>query len=203
MSKKNEAKQRARALERADVELAKRASAYRDLPPVKAAGWLAQLADQPPLLAGSAVVALAGLALRRGRLARTGMRMLASELVATAIKGRIKKRLDRTRPGKMLNDGRYAFREAQGEESDGAWSSFPSGHTAGAVAVGRAIAREYPASAPAGAAAATLVGAAQLPTAAHFPSDVAAGAVIGWVAEELVHLGERAAMRLIARQAGA
>ena len=60
---------------------------------------------------------------------------------------------------------------------------FPSGHTAGAVAVARACARHYPpARAPAYAWAAG-VAAAQVPRCAHYPSDVAGGALVGLAAE--------------------
>jgi membrane-associated phospholipid phosphatase len=183
---------RASAVERIDVRIAQEAGRFRNAGPVPLLGRIAGLADQPPLFAASAAALAAGLVLRRPRLVRTGARMLAAEFAATMIKSAVKHRIDRTRPRKMLREGRYAFRKAQGDESDGDWSSFPSGHTAGAVAVGRAIARENPAAGPAAAAAAAGVALVQLPGAKHFASDVVAGAAIGWVAEALVDVGARA-----------
>ncbi|MBO9621213.1 MAG: phosphatase PAP2 family protein [Sphingomonas sp.] len=194
MSKKKklpEGAHRASVIERIDVRIAQQVGRLRDAMPVRVAARIAALADQPPLFAASAATLAAGLVLRRPRLARTGARMLASEYAATLIKSALKHRIDRTRPHKMLRDGRYAFREAQGEESDGSWSSFPSGHTAGAVASGRAIARETPAAGPVTAAAAAGVALVQLPDAKHFASDVVAGAAIGWAAEALVEAAAR------------
>ena len=64
--------------------------------------------------------------------------------------------------------------------------SFPSGHTAGAVAVARAAARVYPGAVPALAAVTVGVGALQLPTGKHYASDVVAGAAVGLVGEAVV-----------------
>jgi membrane-associated phospholipid phosphatase len=186
------AAQRASAPERIDAAAARAAAEYRDAPPVKAATAFAKLADQPPLFAIGAVTLVAGVALRQPRLVRAGLRMLASEAAATGIKAAVKHFVARTRPGKMRKDGRYALHaDAEGKKDDGPWNSFPSGHTAGAVAVARALSREYPAAGPVAGAAASVVAAAQVPAGAHFPSDVAAGAAIGWAAEALVDAGAR------------
>lgn len=176
----------ASAIEHADAAVAARLSRARKSLPVSVVGVASELADQPPLIAISLGTLAAGLVLRHPAVARAGLRMVASELVATAIKGAIKRRVDRTRPHKMLKDGRYALQRSKGAESDGAWSSFPSGHTAGVVAVGRAVSREFPRAAPASRAIMAAVGAVQVPRGAHFPTDVIAGAAIGWAAEALV-----------------
>ncbi len=47
-------------------------------------GTASEVADQPPLIGLSLATMAAGAALRRPRLLRAGVRMLASELVATA-----------------------------------------------------------------------------------------------------------------------
>jgi membrane-associated phospholipid phosphatase len=182
--------------ERLDAALAAGAVRHRKNPAVRVLGTLAELADQPPLLAGSAATIAAGLALGRPRLARAGVRMLASELVATGIKAAVKHHVVRTRPHKMLKDGRYVLdTDKHGDKDEGPWNSFPSGHTAGAVAVGRALTREYPQAAPAVAVAATLVAVIQLPRGTHFASDVVAGAAIGWGSERIVDGAVRAVDR--------
>jgi membrane-associated phospholipid phosphatase len=195
------AARRASRLERFDAAVAHAASRYREHPVVRAAAIVSDLADQPPLLAGSVVTIAAGAALRRPRLLRAGARMLASELLATAIKGVIKHHVNRTRPAKMLEDGRYALHaDRSGSKDEGPWNSFPSGHTAGAVAVGRAVTREFPGAGPAAAGAAAVVALVQTPKGAHFPSDVVAGGVVGLLSEALV---ERAARWIDRRSGGA
>jgi membrane-associated phospholipid phosphatase len=148
---------------------------------MKAIGQVSELADQPPLIALSVVTIMAGLLLGKGRLTRTGVRMLASHWLATQAKSFIKRRIDRTRPFVML--GGESYHPRRGQSRAKRENSFPSGHTAGAVAIARAVARDYPAAAPVGYAAATAAGAVQLPRGAHFLSDILVGAAIGLLAE--------------------
>jgi membrane-associated phospholipid phosphatase len=190
---------RASKAEQIDAALSKALVRHRENPAVRGLGALAELADQPPLIAVSLLTAGAGAVLRRPPLVRAGLRMLASELLATALKGAIKHHVNRTRPHKMLEDGRYSLHtDRKGRKDEGPWNSFPSGHTAGAVAVGRALVREYPAAAPAAALAMTLVAIIQLPRGAHFASDVVAGAAIGAAAEGAVHAGAKRLQRALA-----
>ncbi len=187
---------RAGPIERTDAALGAAAARYRKTPVVRALHAIGQVADQPPLIIGSVATIAAGAVLRRPRLLRAGTRMLASELVATAAKGLVKHHVARTRPGTMLRDGRYALqKDKDGDKDRGPWNSFPSGHTAGAVAVGRALVREYPAAAPLVAGGVALIALIQPFTGAHFPSDVAAGGAVGLVSE--------AAVEGIAQAAGA
>jgi membrane-associated phospholipid phosphatase len=182
--------ERAGPIERADAALGTAAAAYRDVPAVRVLRTIAGVADQPPLFALSALTLVVGAALRDRRLTRTGARMLLAEAAATAAKAVIKHRIARTRPGKMLKDGRYGLHvDRAGTKDDSPWNSFPSGHTAGAVAVGRAILRDYPEAAPLVAGAIALVGGVQPFTGAHFPGDVVAGAALGWTSEALVARG--------------
>ncbi|WP_404334921.1 phosphatase PAP2 family protein [Sphingomonas sp. MMS12-HWE2-04] len=193
------AAKRASKAERADAAIAKAAAKYRKKRLVRIAGVIGDLADQPPLLLGAAATIVAGAVLRKPRLVRAGARMLASELAATGMKALAKRFIARTRPGKMLKDGRYKLdTDADGEHYDGPWNSFPSGHSAGALAVSRALSREYPGALPVAALAAGIAALVQLPRGAHFPSDIAAGAAIGVASEALVNKGAALAKQQIA-----
>ncbi|WP_246101529.1 phosphatase PAP2 family protein [Streptomyces cyaneus] len=65
-------------------------------------------------------------------------------------------------------------------------SSFPSGHTAAAFAFAGAVAPVWPAAGAACGVSAVLVAAERVHSGAHFPSDVAAGGVIGLAAAALI-----------------
>lgn len=176
--------------EKADLKAAKAAAKWREHPVVKTAGWVSEIADQPQLLSLCAGTLAVGLVRRDPRLAATGARMLASAVVAIAAKDMVKRAVDRTRPGVVVDGGKYRMRKGRGTR-DGELGSFPSGHTAGAVAVARAAARGYPQVAPAATAAAGLIAVVQVPRCAHYPTDIGVGAVIGWLAEAAVTAGER------------
>lgn len=143
-----------------------------------------KLADQPPMRIGFALTAVAGLARGDGTLVRTGLRMAAAHTLATIAKNAIKKRIDRTRPELLIDEGEYRAEPGDSEAHD--VTSFPSGHTAGAVAAALAVGREYPAQRGASLGVAAVLAAMQLPKQAHYLSDIAAGALIGWASETLV-----------------
>jgi membrane-associated phospholipid phosphatase len=124
---------------------------------------------------------------RQSAVARTGLRMLGGHGIATGIKTVIKRSIDRTRPDHAIRNG---YRAEAGGSDRHELSSFPSGHTAGAVAVAQAIAREAPVAATPVRLLAAAVALVQLPRAKHFVSDVVVGAAIGWA-------GERAASAVI------
>ena len=112
-------------------------------------------------------------------------------LFRSAVKSLIKSRIDRTRPGDAMQNGRY--RLDKGASSQKRLTSMPSGHSAGVTAVARAIAREYPGAAPAaGTAAAAIIGS-QLPAKNHYLSDVVVCTAIGLAAEAAVAATMRAA----------
>jgi membrane-associated phospholipid phosphatase len=113
------------------------------------------------------------------------MHLAASVALATLLKGTIKQALSRTRPNVLLDQGRYRV-EPLGPDA-GPWHSFPSGHTAGSVALARAAARCWPGAWWPAYAGAAAVGIVQVPRGAHYPSDVLAGLVIGVAAEIVVH----------------
>lgn len=111
--------------------------------------------------------------------------MLGSLLLATWIKTGLKRLVSRTRPNVLLDDGQYEL-EAFGPD-EGSWQSFPSGHTAGSVAVARALGRAYPQARTAAYAGAAAVALVQIPRGAHYPADVVGGAVVGVLAEAAIN----------------
>jgi membrane-associated phospholipid phosphatase len=168
-------------IERADVEVTKAVAPYRNALPVRVMGQVSELADQPPLISICTATMALGLISGNRRMARSGARMLASELLATAIKSAVKKSIDRTRPKVLVDEGHY--RMEPGTTQEHLQTSFPSGHTAGAVTVARAFARDYHEHAGAAYVAAGAAALVQIPRCTHYPSDLAAGAAIGLVAE--------------------
>lgn len=187
MGKKKKGRKAIEAVEKADIAVAREAGAARDHPAVAALGKFGELGDQPPMVALCAATIAAGLVRRDGRLASTGVRMLAAHALATGIKRVIKHSVDRTRPKLLVEEGRYET--GPGRHKDGEYSSFPSGHTAGALAVARAYARDYPEAAWPAYAGAAMIAGIQVPRCHHFPSDIGAGAVVGWAAEAAVSWG--------------
>ncbi len=145
-----------------------------------------KLGDQPELRTLSAGVIAAGLLTADRRLVRAGVRMLLAHEIATLAKDLIKERIDRTRPHSAKTHSDRAVKP--GRHTAKTKTSFPSGHSAGATAVARAFGREYPQlQAPALAAAAVVAGM-QVPRLNHFPSDVAAGVMLGAASEAAANL---------------
>ncbi|CAM3274093.1 phosphatase PAP2 family protein [Paracoccus nototheniae] len=171
-------------LEQADKDAARQAGRHRHHPVVKALGGFSEIADQTPLSLLCGSVALGGALTGRPALAATGLRMLAAHGLANGIKRLIKNRVRRTRPHVMIEKHRYR-READ-EGHDGDETSFPSGHTAGAVAVAAVLGHDRPDLALPAYGVAALVSGVQVPRAAHYPVDVAAGAVLGYLAARVV-----------------
>ena len=182
---KQDAKRGAKQLVDADIDVGHGVAVeLRHHPVVKVAGAMSEVADQPPMVAINLATIAAGLIAGNGRLTRTGVRMLAAHGLATLAKGVIKHRIDRARPNEFSD--RDDHRPTPGDRDEGPQNSFPSGHTAGAIAVARAVAREYPGAAVPVQGVATAIALIQIPRGTHFPIDVAAGAVIGWAAEAIV-----------------
>lgn len=157
---------------------------YRRTAAVRALTLLAKTGDQPPLLALSGGIVAFGLVRGDRRMAGAGLRMIAAHLLATAGKNFVKHRVDRTRPRSA--DGPNDHKPKPGRSRAKEKTSFPSGHSAGAIAVARAFARDYPEHRAPALAAGLAVALAQIPRAAHYPSDVAAGLAIGLAAEAVV-----------------
>lgn len=173
------------AVETADIAITDAIAPHRDLGLVKVLGLIGKAGDQPPLAILSGAVLLAGLIRRQPSVARAGVRMLAAHGLATAAKNVIKTHVDRSRPFLQVEEGRYE--RGPGQRRDKRYSSFPSGHTAGAVAVAEAVRRELPDLTVPARVAAAVIAVAQVPKCAHYPSDVGAGAVVGVLSEALVN----------------
>ncbi len=178
--------------EAADLALSERLARHRHHPVARVAAGLSQVGDQGPLFGLGAALAGGGWLLGDRRAARAGGRVLLSVLAATAMKGMMKGLVSRTRPHALLDRGHYEVRPLG--PGSGPWHSFPSGHTAGSVAAARAVTREYPGGRAPLYAAAGAVGLAQVPTGAHFASDVLAGVLVGLAAEAAVDRGWNAAV---------
>lgn len=170
--------------EKADAAVARAFADYQDSPIVRAIAAVGKVGDQPPLRALSGAVLAAGLLRRDRQMVRAGLRMLAAHTLATAAKNVVKRRVDRTRPNVLVKEGRYNMK--RGRKRSKAETSFPSGHSAGAMAVGCAFAREFPDHRVAALTAAGLVALAQIPRCAHYPTDVGAGSLIGILSDAAV-----------------
>jgi membrane-associated phospholipid phosphatase len=164
---------------------------YKDSPAVRLLDVASKLGDQPAIRTLSGVLMVIGIFARSDRLVRAGARMMIAHETATAAKNLVKTNIDRTRPRSATN--REEKKVKKGRHTAKEKTSFPSGHSAGAIAAARAFSREYPDYAAPALGAATLIAAGQVPRCAHYPTDVAAGLVVGLAAEELVNAGWTAA----------
>ena len=121
-------------------------------------------------------------------------------MLAAATKTTVKRVVHRTRPNVLMDEGLYE--KGWFGPNVGPWQSFPSGHSALSVAVATAAGRAYPEIRGVATAAALGVVAVQVLRGAHFPADVAAGALVGLAAEAVDHrvaLGRDAVAGLAAR----
>ena len=173
------------ALVALDGSLAEAMAPHGDRPVVKAIGFIGKQGDQPQMIALSSLVLAAGVFRGNKRVIEAGGRMLASHLLATATKHVIKRRVDRHRPPRSEAEPVIA-KPRLGHNSAKAWTSFPSGHTAGAVAVAQGFARAFPEHRGKAVAGAALVSFAQVCKQAHYLTDIAAGIAIGVVSEAAV-----------------
>lgn len=169
------------AIEEADAATVDAIAPYSGSKPVKLLSLLSEIGDQPPMRALCVALIAAGAIGRSRRLAAAGLHMLAAHHFATRAKDALKLNVDRTRP--RSRSGPDGHRLAAGKKKAKEETSFPSGHSAGAIAVARAFARHYPEHEKAALAAAGLVAIVQIPRCAHYPSDVAAGLAIGVASE--------------------
>jgi membrane-associated phospholipid phosphatase len=148
---------------------------------VEALHPVSKLGDQPQLRTLSAGLILAGIFTRSHRLVNAGSRMIIAHETATLAKDMVKREVDRTRPRSA--QGRDQKEPRKGNATSKEKTSFPSGHSAGAIAAARAFSREFPEYGVVATGAATLIALLQIPRCAHYPTDVAAGLALGVAGE--------------------
>ena len=165
--------------------------------PIKVLKWFGQAGDQLQLRTLCGGVLALGLIRRDPRLIEAAARMFASHEVATWAKRRVKNRVDRWRPRNA--DTAEEVKPHKGHSKASALNSFPSGHSAGAMAVACAFAAQYPEHRGPALAAGVSVCLAQVPTCSHYPSDVVAGATLGAITDALVGFVWRGVRAAVAR----
>ncbi|MBZ6102596.1 phosphatase PAP2 family protein [Streptomyces olivaceus] len=132
---------------------------------------LSRAADHSKISFGVAgVLALGGARARRAALAGLGAAAVASAS-ANLLAKRLVRRARPDREAARVTVGRLVPMPTS--------ASFPSGHTASAVAFATAVGVVLPATAVPLGALAGAVGYARVHTGVHYPGDVAAGAVLG------------------------
>ena len=97
---------------------------------------IGKLGDQPELRTLSAMLIGSGLLGGNRRLLRAGVRMLLAHELATLGKDLIKQQIDRTRPHSAKSRREQSVKP--GRHTAKTKTSFPSGHSAGSVEIGRA-----------------------------------------------------------------
>lgn len=183
------------AVEKADHKITSEVNGERDSWLVRLIGAASEIGDQPQMRVICAATVADGIVRRDLRLTGTGFRMLAAHTLATWTKSGIKSVIDRRRP-KDGDDPRVREGDSDSHEEN----SFPSGHSAGAVAVGEAIARAYPDHAVAARGAALSVSVVQVPRGTHYAGDVVAGIAIGLIAERVSNAAIDSAVRWARRK---
>jgi membrane-associated phospholipid phosphatase len=144
---------------------------------------LARAADYSRLsIASSAVLALVGG--RTGRAAAASG--LASVAATSAVVNLLVKPLGRRRRPDRAGERVSAARHIAMPSS----RSFPSGHTAAAVAFASGAGRVLPAASLPLHALAAAVGYSRVHTGVHYPGDVVAGAMIGSIIADLTSAGQ-------------
>lgn len=144
----------------------------RSVPPGmgKLLSGVEEAAENTKLWCGAAAaMAWLGGARGRGAAAAGLVALAAAQLVSN---GLCKQLADRPRPPK-----KWFPHDEVDDRPDS--SSFPSGHTAAAVAFTAAVTPAWPAAGAACATPAAMVALERVQSGAHYPSDVVAGAAIG------------------------
>ncbi len=186
MSIKRKLRKTGRRLTKADAEIVRAAAPRAGSAPEKIAKTVGKLGDQPELRTLSALVIAGGLLRSNRRLFRTGIRMLLAHELATLAKNLVKDKFERTRPHSAKStDERMVKPGGRSAKSE---TSFPSGHSAGSVAVARAFGRDYPDGGLPALAGAAVVSGLQVPRVNHYPTDVAAGMLLGVVSEAMANI---------------
>jgi undecaprenyl-diphosphatase len=157
---------------------------YESRRTIKALKWFGQAGDQLQLRSLCGGVLALGLLRRDPRLVGAAVRMFVSHEAATWAKRRVKNRIDRWRPRDASNA--HEVKPRKGHSKASALNSFPSGHSAGSMAVACAFAARYPEYRTPALAAGASVCLVQVPTCSHYPSDVVVGAALGALTDAVV-----------------
>src|SRR5579884_3452444 len=168
-----------------DVEATDFFEPYAQTAFVRALGIVSKLGDQPQLRLIAASVVAGGAYAGNKRLIRAGTRMILAHEGATYAKDLLKIEIDRTRPRSATSTSEK--RPKKGDHTSKEETSFPSGHSAGAIAAARAFSREFPQHSALAIGAAAAIAAVQVVRCAHYPTDVAAGLLIGLAAEAVTN----------------
>ena len=185
MMLEKETREAAKRLAAVDAAVDDLVSPHREQPLVRAIAFASELGDQPQLRLISGFCLAWGLASANARLARAGIRTLLAHEIATLAKNFVKDEVDRKRPRTARS--KHEQKPRRGRSSRKEDTSFPSGHTAGSVAVARAFSREFPEHRIAALTVAGALAAAQVPRCAHYVTDVGAGAAVGLVSEAVAN----------------
>lgn len=140
-------KKSAAPLDRLDRRASHQFNGKRNAWWIRAIGAASDIGDPPQLRLLCASVITLGVLYLDGKLAKTGMRMLAAYTPARWTKSRAKGVIDRTRPESEADD----YKDGVGDSHAHSENLFPSGHSASIVAIAQAFARNYPDHAIAGA----------------------------------------------------
>ncbi|MFI9566813.1 phosphatase PAP2 family protein [Streptomyces rishiriensis] len=180
-----------RTLREADGQLTRRAASR--IPPGfgKVLSAVEESAESSKLWCGAAVLMATCGGWRGRKAAATGLTALA--VAQFAANGLCKQLADRPRPPKEW----IPHDEVEDRPES---SSFPSGHTAAAVAFTAAVAPSLPLAGALCAIPAALVAVERVQSGAHYPTDVVAGAAVGlgsaWVTRNAPRLALRLRLRL-------
>lgn len=174
------------AVQEADASLTRQAAGRIPKGVGRALSAVEEAAESSKLwLAAAVVLAVAGG--RRGR--RAALAGVGALALAQLLSNGVGKQLiERPRPPKeWIPHDEVEDRPAS--------SSFPSGHTAAAFAFTAGVASSWPAVGALAAAPAVAVAVERVQSGAHYPSDVAAGALIGVASAGIVRWTPRLASR--------
>jgi undecaprenyl-diphosphatase len=126
------------------------------------------------LVAVSGAMVVAGWLLKRSALYRAGFESVLAHGAAALIVQVLKHLIGRPRP-RMMHNGGFQF----GPSLETGLDSFPSGHAAASFAVATVLAKHFPGLAWPLYGAAAVVAVSRIVRGSHFPTDVAAGLVLG------------------------
>lgn len=149
---------------------------YRMLTPVVRAFNF--LGDGVVVFSACLILCLAGITVKKASLKETGLRGLLAAGASGVVVQILKAVFERPRPmhsGAILKLGQSPMLF----DLSGRFNSFPSGHTFISFAAAYAVGRHYPRLRPFLFGGAALVGIARVYLGAHYPSDVAAAALLG------------------------